>query len=396
MPPISHEHRRSISLNAGSNSDEMVRTIWSCQEFVVHLGKRRHFQTASLSSFLYPNDSNAFPRLHCFQIPNQMPMKKGSTCALITPFTPDGQIDLPGLEKLIQFHLDHGTDNLCVLGTTAEASSMSMDERATVLTTIVNQAKGKIPLLVGTGTINPNSVKEMTQQAIDLGADANLVVSPYYVKPPQRGLIRHFTEIADMGLPVVLYNVPGRTSIDISDETIAALSMHEHIVGIKDATGDLRRLASLKSLLGDADSNFLKYSGDDATTTDYVLLGGDGCISVTANLFPGTMRKIMQACLAGDADLAHKLNEPLVSLHDRLFVESNPIPCKWAAQRLGLVDLAYCRPPLDEMDPEFHGTVEEALKEAEFSILDSNLKAELQLELEAGRSQYNQTASLHI
>lgn len=325
-----------------------------------------------------------------------MPMKKGSTCALITPFTPEGKIDLPGLEKLIQFHLDQGTDNLCVLGTTAEASSMSMDERATALTTIVNKAKGKIPLLVGTGTINPSSVKAMTQQAIDLGADANLVVSPYYVKPPQRGLIRHFTEMADMGLPVVLYNVPGRTAVDISDETIVALSTHENIVGVKDATGDLERLASLKSLLGDRDANFLKYSGDDGTTTDFVLQGGDGCISVTANLFPGTMRKIMQAGLNGDADLAHKLNGPLVKLHDRLFVESNPIPCKWAAHQLGLVDSAYCRPPLDEMDSQFHGIVGEALQEAEFSILDSELKAEMQLELEAGQAQYNQTASFNV
>ena len=295
---------------------------------------------------------------------NQMPLNKGSTVALITPFTPDGKIDVPGLEKLIDMHLEEGTDNLCVLGTTAEAAVMSMDERALVLTTIVNKAKGKIPLLVGTGTINPNSVKTMTQQAIDLGADANLVVSPYYVKPPQRGLIRHFTEIADMGLPLVLYNVPGRTACNINDETIVTLSEHDLIVGVKDATGDLGRLASLKAALGDADADFLKYSGDDDTTSDFILQGGDGCISVTANLVPGIIHKIAHAGLRGEEELVRQLNDPLAKLHQDLFVESNPIPCKWAAKRLGLVDSAYCRPPLDELDPALEGVLEAALKHA--------------------------------
>ena len=292
-------------------------------------------------------------------------MNKGSTVALITPFTADGKIDVPGLEKLIEFHIEQGTDNLCVLGTTAEAAVMSMEERALVLTTIVNIAKGKIPMMVGTGTINPTSVKAMTQQAIDLGADANLVVSPYYVKPPQRGLIRHFTEIADMGLPVVLYNVPGRTACDISDETIVTLSEHENIVGVKDATGDLGRLASLKKALGSNDDKFLKYSGDDGTTTDFVIAGGDGCISVTANLVPNKIHEIIKAGLQGDADLARQLNEPLTLLHDKLFVESNPIPAKWAAKRLGLINTAYCRPPLDEMDPQYVGILEEALNKAQ-------------------------------
>lgn len=293
-----------------------------------------------------------------------MPLQKGSTCALITPFTQDGKIDIPCLEKMIERHLSEGTDNLCVLGTTAEASVMTMDERALVLTTIANIAKGKIPLLVGTGTINPTSVKAMTQQAIDLGADANLVVTPYYVKPPQRGLIKHFSSVADMGLPVILYNVPGRTGSNIADETVATLSEHEYIVGLKDATGDLNRLASLKKLLGDRDATFLKYSGDDATTDDFVLQGGDGCISVTANIVPEQIRAVVHAALKGDAELVKKLNDPLRLLHKNLFVESNPIPTKWAAKRLGLVNTAYCRPPLDEMDPQYEGLIEEALKSA--------------------------------
>jgi len=294
-----------------------------------------------------------------------MPMRRGSTCALITPFTEDNKIDVPGLEKLIDFHLEAGTDNLCVLGTTAEASVMSMDERELALRTIVGRAKGKIPLLVGTGAIDPAQVKKYTQQAIDLGADASLVVSPYYVKPPQRGLIHHFTTMADMGLPVVLYNVPGRTAVDLSDETIATLAQHDKIVGIKDATGDISRLTSLKKVLGEeVDRNFLKYSGDDGTTTDFVLEGGDGCISVTANIAPKAMRDMIHAALNGNDQLALELNEPLNLLHNRLFVESNPIPAKWAAHRMGLTDNAMCRPPLDAMDPQYIPLLEEALATA--------------------------------
>ncbi len=292
-------------------------------------------------------------------------MRRGSTCALITPFTEDNKIDVAGLEKLIDFHLEAGTDNLCVLGTTAEASVMSMDERELALRTIVGRAKGKIPLLVGTGAIDPAQVKKYTQQAIDLGADASLVVSPYYVKPPQRCLIHHFTTMADMGLPVVLYNVPGRTAVDLSDETIATLAQHEKIVGIKDATGDISRLTSLKKALGEEmDRNFLKYSGDDGTTTDFVLGGGDGCISVTANVAPKAMRDMIHAALNGNDQLAMELNEPLNLLHDRLFIESNPIPAKWAAYRLGLTDNAMCRPPLDTMDPQYIPLLEEALATA--------------------------------
>jgi len=294
----------------------------------------------------------------------QMPLRKGSTCALITPFADDGKIDVRGLEKLIEFHLEEGTDNLCVLGTTAEAAVMTMDERALVLTTIANIAKGKVPLLVGTGTINPESVKAMTQQAIDMGADASLIVNPYYVKPPQRALVRHFMTMADMGLPVILYNVPGRTGSNIADETVALLSEHENIVGVKDATGDLKRLASLKALLGDRDSNFLKYSGDDETTDEFVLQGGDGCISVTANLVPGRIHEMVHAALKGDSALVKQINDPLRLLHKNLFCESNPIPTKWAAKRIGLVKTAYCRPPLDVLDPQFEGKVEDALKAA--------------------------------
>ena len=225
----------------------------------------------------------------------------------------------------------------------------------------VEEVKGKIPILCGTGTINPNSVKEQTQQAIDLGCDGALVVTPYYVKPPQRALVKHFVSIADMGLPVILYNVPGRTASDMSAETIAICSEHENIVGLKDATGDLSRVGQTREMCGD---DFLLLSGDDDTSLDFVLKGGDGCISVTANLDPGKMSNIMSLCLEGKDVDAKQLNANLETLHKKLFVESNPIVPKWALNRMGRITTPYCRPPLDILDSECHTIVEDALKEA--------------------------------
>ena len=158
-------------------------------------------------------------------------MQQGSSCAIITPMTENGTIDIPSLRNLLHYHLDSGTDNLCILGTTGEASVLSMNERAKVLTTAVEEVKGKIPILAGTGTINPIHVREMTQQAIDLGCDASLVVTPYYVKPPQRGLIKHFSDMADLGLPVVMYNIPGRSKVDLTPESTAICAEHPNIVG---------------------------------------------------------------------------------------------------------------------------------------------------------------------
>ena len=175
-----------------------------------------------------------------------MPMQQGSSCAIITPMLDTGKIDLNSLRNLLQYHLDSGTDNLCILGTTGEASVMSMDERAQVLKTAVEMVKGKMPILAGCGTINPNNVKEMTKQAIDLGCDASLLVTPYYVKPPQRGLIKHFSDMADLGLPVVMYNIPGRAKVDLTPESTAILAEHPNIVGLKDATGDLDRVKIIR------------------------------------------------------------------------------------------------------------------------------------------------------
>jgi 4-hydroxy-tetrahydrodipicolinate synthase len=291
-----------------------------------------------------------------------MPMKRGSTCALITPFDPTtGAIDVAGLRSLLQYHLDACTHNLCILGTTGEANALSMQERAQVLTIAVEMVKGRIPILAGCGTINMESVKAMTQQAIDVGCDANLIVTPYYVKPPQRSLIQHFTTVADYGLPVIIYNVPGRTAVNFLDESIAVAAQHPGVIGVKDATGDLSRITNLRKLVAD---DFLIYSGDDSTSKDFLLLGGDGTISVTANIAAQPMSAMVTAALAGQAEEATRINDQLDILHKKLFVESNPIPTKWAAMRLGMIQSAYCRPPLDALDTKLESIVEDALQQA--------------------------------
>jgi len=289
-------------------------------------------------------------------------MRPGSSVAIITPMIPEtGAVDIEGLRHLLRYHVESRTDNLCILGTTGEASVLSMPERELVLKTAVDEVKGKMPILVGTGAINPTSIKAMTQQAIDLGCDASLVVTPYYVKPPQRCLIRHMTDAADWGLPVVMYNVPGRTGVNFSDESIAIASEHAGIVGVKDATGDLSRVDALRKLVSD---DFLLYSGDDGSTADFIAKGGNGSISVTANVAAAAMRDMIAAALDKRFDEANEINDRLVGLHNKLFVECNPIPVKWAAKRLGLINSAFCRPPLDEMDPIFESQLEDALKQA--------------------------------
>ena len=239
-----------------------------------------------------------------------------------------------------------------------------MKERERVLTTAVRVCKGKMPIMAGCGTIDPTHVKEMTLQAIDLGCDANLVVTPYYVKPPQRALIKHFQTTADYGLPLVVYNVPGRTGVNLEDASMAILAQHDNIVALKDATGDLSRLASLRQELTKVNAELLLYSGDDGTSKDFVLGGGDGCISVTANVAPTKMSQMMQACLQGDASLATQIDDSLVGLHSKLFVEANPIPVKWAVNKLGRIPSDMCRPPLDALDPVWHAEVEQAMNQA--------------------------------
>ena len=284
--------------------------------------------------------------------------------ALVTPFVPGtGAVDVPTLRKLLQYHVAAGTPNLCILGTTGESSVLTSEERTLVWKTAVEEVKGKMTLLAGTGTIDPAAVKSLTQQAADLGCDASLVVTPYYVKPPQRCLIDHMVKAAEGPLPVIMYNVPGRTGVNMGDDAIAIAAQHENIVGLKDATGDVGRLLSLKPKVP---SDFLIYSGDDGTTLDFMSKGGDGCISVTANVAAKEMADMISLALNGRMEEAAAINAKLESLHRDLFCESNPIPTKWALKRMGMIDSAYCRPPLAEMDPGFAPLVEAALGQAGF------------------------------
>ena len=300
------------------------------------------------------------------------PLRPGSMVALVTPFLPNGNIDEPSLRNLLQFHKQAKTDGLCVLGTTAEAALLSMDERQTVLDIVVDECKGIIPILVGTGTINPNDTKAMTLQAIQAGADANLVVTPPYIKPPQRGLVQHFVTVADMGLPTIVYNVPGRTGVDFLPEAIGQCFMEsEYILGVKEATGEVSRVKAIRDVtnalkLGGKVPNdnreLLLYSGDDSTEAEFVLQGGDGCISVTANVAPAKMAQMMRLALDGKREEAMDINQSLEPIHSNIFVESNPIPAKWALKRMGKIQSAFCRPPLVELDEQHYALVEESLR----------------------------------
>jgi len=303
---------------------------------------------------------------------DRMALPQGSYVALITPFLPcanpaddlDIQIDFDSLRSMVRWHTEQGTDALCILGTTSEASVMTMEERASIIDLVVEECKGKVPIIVGTGTIDPRRVISMTHQAEKLGADGVLVVTPYYVKPTPSGLLDHFRRIARCSaLPVIMYNVPSRSGVDMSVETTAACAKIPGIAGIKDATGDVERVAKYRKAI--ADPGFLLLSGDDETGAKFTLQGGDGVISVTSNVVPGVQHAIMAAAVSGDGEAVKKLNSPLELLHGRLFIESNPIPCKWALRRTGVIAHDVCRPPLHSMSTQHEGAVEEALRGAD-------------------------------
>lgn len=290
-----------------------------------------------------------------------MPLKKGSQVALVTPMTSSGAVDKAKLRDLLEWHVDQGTDGIVALGTTGEAATMSMAEREEVLTVVTDVCKGKVPTMVGVGTINPDSTVAMAKQAQDCGADSVLVVTPYYVKPTQKGCVKFFNHVAEAtDLPMILYNVPGRTACDLLPETVAELRKNPKIVGIKEATGDNSRVAVLRDLCGE---DFLLYSGEDSASMDFCLKGGDGSISVTANVAPAAMTKMLCAAADGDAATAEGLNEPLKLLHDRLFLQSNPIPAKWALNRMGKIGDGI-RLPLTWLEDEFHAPLEEAMASA--------------------------------
>ena len=286
---------------------------------------------------------------------------RGSMVALVTPMLEDGRIDEDGLARLVDMHVEAGTAGLVVAGTTGESPTLGTAEHAVLLARTVAIAAGRIPVIAGTGSNSTEQSLGMTEHAVSAGCDGVMLVVPYYNKPPQEGLVRHFSEVASSTeLPVILYNVPGRTACDLLPETVARLAEVSNIVGIKEATGDLERVDRIRELCGDG---FALLSGDDATSREFMLRGGDGVISVTANLVPEPMARMCEAALSGDADGAATIDSALAALHRDLFVQANPIPIKWAMARAGLIGPGI-RLPLIPLEAGYHDVVAAAMTQA--------------------------------
>ena len=257
----------------------------------------------------------------------------GSSVALITPMFDDGAIDYVALDNLIDFHIDAGTTSIVSVGTTGESATLGVKEHLKVIKHTIEYAAKRIPVIAGTGANSTSEAIELTQEAKSLGADACLLVTPYYNKPTQEGLYQHFKLIAEsVDIDQLLYNVPGRTAVDMSVDTTLRLAEIKNIIGIKDATGDL---SVIKQLVGRCPEDFLLLTGDDATALDFILCGGHGGISVTANIVPKELQKVYLAAMSDQSDLAKELNKKLESLHEHLFLEANPIPVKWALHKMG-------------------------------------------------------------
>ncbi|MBM4189235.1 MAG: 4-hydroxy-tetrahydrodipicolinate synthase [Betaproteobacteria bacterium] len=288
-------------------------------------------------------------------------MITGSLVALVTPMLPDGRLDLPRFRALIDWHIAEGTDGLVIVGTTGESPTVDPDEHCLLIRTAVEQAAGRVPVIAGTGANSTTEAIELTHCAKKAGAVAGLSVAPYYNKPGQEGLYRHFKAIAEaVELPLILYNVPGRTVSDISNDTALRLAQVPGVIGIKDATGNMERGSDL---IKRAPSSFGVYSGDDASGVLLMLLGGHGVISVTTNVAPRLMHAMCVAAMAGDVVTARQIHFRLLSLHSKLFVEANPIPVKWAVQQLGLCESGI-RLPLTPLAENHHETIRTALREA--------------------------------
>lgn len=294
----------------------------------------------------------------------------GSIVALVTPMTAAGEVDYPSLAHLVAFHLNQGTDGLVIMGTTGEAATISMAEQHQVIAQVCEQVAGRIPVIVGNGAMATADAVQKTQFFADLPIAGYLTVTPFYNKPTQRGMIAHFTAVAKAtSKPILLYNVPGRTGVDLLPSTVATLAALPNIVGIKDATGSLTRLAELQAV---CPANFALLSGDDATSADFLLCGGHGVISVTANVAAGAMAKMCQAAKASDSDVVRSVDTSLQKLHRDLFIESNPIPTKWALWRMGLIQSDFLRLPLTQLEPNNAATIEQALQQAGIEYPDQN------------------------
>jgi len=288
-------------------------------------------------------------------------MITGSIVALVTPMHADGRVDWESLDNLVDFHIDQGTDAIVAVGTTGESATLETQEHIDVIERVVKRSAGRRPIIAGTGANNTAEAIELTHEAKRVGADACLLVTPYYNKPPQRGLIAHHEAIANaVDIPQWLYNVPGRTAVDMLPETVSVLADIPQITAVKEATGDMARAKQLIDLVGD---RIAVYSGDDETAYQLILLGGKGNISVTANVAPAMMHELCMLALDGKADEARALNDKLMGVHNAMFVEANPIPVKWAIERMGKSGPGI-RLPLVGLDPELQPNVELALKEA--------------------------------
>ena len=290
------------------------------------------------------------------------PLPRGSIVALVTPMHDTGRVDYPALRRLVDWHVEQGTDCIGVVGTTGESPTVDVAEHCEIIRVAVEQAAGRVPVMAGCGANSTAEAIALAEYAREVGAHSQLQVVPYYNKPGQEGLYRHFRAVAEAtgDLPVVLYNVPGRSAADLQHDTVLRLAQVPGIVAIKEATGNLERA---QWLIREAPDGFAVYSGDDATAVALMLCGGQGNVSVTANVAPRAMRELCEAALAGDVTRAMALQMQLLPLHRALFVEANPIPVKWAMARLGLCGPTL-RLPMTELDPANHPAVDAALREA--------------------------------
>ena len=285
-------------------------------------------------------------------------MFSGSMVALVTPMRADGSIDSDSLHNLIEFHIESGTDAIVAVGTTGESATLTVAEHCDVVGQVVKQVNGRIPVIAGTGANSTTEAIELTQYAKDLGVDAALLVTPYYNRPTQEGLYQHYKAIAEaVDIPQILYNVPSRTACDLLPETVARLADIPNIIGIKEATGDLSRVEQINTL---CQTKMELYTGEDANTVDFILAGGQGVISVTANVAPAEMHDMCAAALDNDAIKARQINNDLALLHQGLFVEANPIPVKWALAEMGKIP-AGIRLPMTELSKQYHQPVRDAL-----------------------------------
>lgn len=291
----------------------------------------------------------------------EMNTARGSLVAIVTPMSDDGALDLDALRRLIDWHIAEGTDGIVIVGTTGESPTVTYEEHCLLIRTTVEQVAGRVPVIAGTGANSTTEAIELTKCAKQAGAQAGLSVVPYYNKPTQEGLYQHYRKIAEsVDLPLILYNVPGRTVADLSNDTTLRLAEVPGIVGVKDATGSMERAADL---LRRAPRDFALYSGDDASAMPFMLLGGHGVISVTANVAPKLMHEMCLAAREGNLPRARELNNKLLPLHSKLFVEANPIPVKWACAELGLIPSGM-RLPLTPLSAGLHDTLRDAIRHA--------------------------------